>query len=240
MAANALNGTEFQKSFLLRGIDDGQAFFTTTKARWPIKPNEDDVFASPSAPIVDENPAHAVKSTVPPVLLPMREVSGALGKIASLLNNRELFSSHLDRGELRVSVKNGLISHKFDVVGPLVKASIRGDFKLANNWGKSVMNEPLTIWLEPDIANKYSPTAIVFPKKKFVQIPHCLSITGPLNDLTFKENKVGSGLMLSGQLTGLPGELIGILPIPLLNKEEDMVVNPLGLLRWLIPGGDED
>jgi hypothetical protein len=41
-------------------------------------------------------------------------------------------------------------------------------------------------------------------------------------------------------LTATPGRLFRKLPIPLLNKEEDMVVNPLGLLRWLIPDGDED
>ena len=76
--------------------------------------------------------------------------------------------------------------------------------------------------------------------KKFVKIPPCLSITGPLNDVSFKPNEVGLALMLSGRLTGVPGRLIRKLPIPLLNKEEDMVVNPLGLLRWLIPDEDED
>jgi hypothetical protein len=126
------------------------------------------------------------------------------------------------------------------VAGPLVRANIHGDIKLAENWAKSLINEKLTIEFAPDLANKYSPTAVVFPKKKFVKIPPCLSITGPLDDVTFKKNDVGLALMLGGRLTGLPGGLFRKLPIPLLNKEEDMVVNPLGLLRRLIPGGDED
>jgi hypothetical protein len=235
VAANALNGPEFQNSFLLRGIEDGPAFFTTTKAHWAFfrdgkmpKPN---LIPSSVTGIIDY---------IPGLSLPMNGVSGALGEIASLLGDNELGASHLDQGQLLVSVKNGLISHDFTVAGPIVRANIRGDFKLANNWNKSLINEKLTIEFAPDLANKYSATAIVFPKKKFVEIPPCLSITGPLNNVTFKTNDLGLGLMLSGRLTGLPGGLIRKLPIPLLNKEEDMVVNPLGLLRWLIPGGDED
>ena len=34
VAANALNGPEFKKSFLLRGIENGPAYLTTTKAHW--------------------------------------------------------------------------------------------------------------------------------------------------------------------------------------------------------------
>ena len=235
VAANALNGPEFQNSFLLRGIENDPAFFTTTKAHWAF-------FRDGKMPKPNLIPSSvtSIIHYIPGLSLPMNGVSGALGEIASLLGDDELAASHLDQGQLLVSVKNGLISHDFTVAGPLVRANIRGDFKLANNWKKSLINEKLSIEFAPDLANKYSPTTIVFPKKKFVEIPPCLSIIGPLNNVTFKTNDLGLGLMLSGRLTGLPGGLIRKLPIPLLNKEEDMVVNPLGLLRWLIPGGDED
>lgn len=235
VAANALSGPEFQKSFLLRGIDNGPAHFTTTKAHWAFfrdgkmpKPN-----VIPSA-------VTSIIQIVPGLSLPMNQVSGALGNIASLLGDKELGASHLDQGELEISVSKGLISHDFTVAGPLVRANIQGEFKLANHWDKSLINETLTIEFATNLANKYSPAAFVFPNNKFVKIPPCLSISGPLNDIVFKPNELGLSLMVGRQLTATPGRLFRKLPIPLLNKEEDMIVNPLGLLRWLIPGGNED
>ena len=235
VAANALNGPEFQKSFLLRGIESGRARFTTTKAHWAFFRD-----GKMPRPNVIPSAVTSIIQFVPGLSLPMDQVSGALGKFASLLGDKELGASHLDQGQLLVSVKNGLISHDFTVAGPLVRANIQGDFKLADNWDKSLINEKLTIEFAPNFANKYSPTAIVFPKNKFVKIPPCLSISGPLNNVTFKPNDLGLSLMAGGQLTAAPGRLFRKLPIPLLNMEEDMVVNPLGLLRWLIPGGDKD
>jgi hypothetical protein len=235
VAANALSGPEFQKSFLLRGIEYGRAHFTTTKAHWAFFRD-----GKMPRPNVIPSAVTSIIQIIPGLSLPMDQVSGALGNIASLLGDKELGASHLDQGELKVSVKNGLISHDFTVAGPLVRANIQGEFKLADNWDKSLINEKLTIEFAPNLANKYSPTAIVSPKNKFVKIPPCLSISGPLNDVTFKPNELGLKLMVGGQLTATPGRLFRKLPIPLLNKEEDMVVNPLGLLRWLIPGGDED
>ncbi len=235
VAANALNGPEFQKSFLLRGIEDEPAYLTTTQARWALfrdgkmpKPN-----VIPSA-------VSSIFDLIPGLSLPMDGLSGALGSIALTLRDKELEASHLGQGHLMILIENGIISHDFTVAGPLVRANIQGNFKLANHWEKSVINEKLAIEFAPDLANKYSPTAIVLPKKKFVKIPPCLSITGPLDNVTFKKNDVGLALMLGGQLTGAPGRLFRKLPIPLLNKEEDMLVNPIGILRWLIPGGDED
>jgi hypothetical protein len=235
VAANALNGPEFQKSFLLRGIDDGRASFTTTKAHWAF-------FRDGKMPKPNLIPStvNSIVNFIPGLSLPMDGLSGALGTIASLLGDKELGASHLDYGHLLVSVKNGIIYHEFTVAGPLVQANIRGDFQLAEKWDKSIINEELTIEFAKNLANKYSPIPIVFPKKKFVKIPHCLSISGPLDDVSFKPNEFGLSLMAGRKLTGLPGGLFRKLPIPLLNKEEDMVVNPLGLLRWLIPGGDED
>ncbi len=235
VAANALNGPEFQKSFLLRGIDDGRASFTTTKAHWAF-------FRDGKMPKPNLIPStvNSIVNFIPGLSLPMDGLSGALGTIASLLGDKELGASHLDYGHLLVSVKNGIIYHDFTVAGPLVQANIRGDFQLAEKWDKSIINEKLTIEFAKNLANKYSPIPIVFPKKKFVKIPHCLSISGPLDDVSFKPNEFGLSLMAGRKLTGLPGGLFRKLPIPLLNKEEDMVVNPLGLLRWLIPGGDED
>jgi hypothetical protein len=235
VAANALNGPEFQKSFLLRGIDDGRASFTTTKAHWAF-------FRDGKMPKPNLIPStvNSIVNFIPGLSLPMDGLSSALGNIASLLGDKELGTSHLDYGHLLVSVKNGIIHHDFTVAGPLVQANIRGDFQLAEKWGKSLINEKLTIEFAKDLANKYSLIPIVFPKEKFIKTPHCLSISGPLDDVSFKPNEFGLSLMAGRKLTGLPGGLFRKLPIPLLNKEEDMVVNPLGFLRWLIPGGDED
>jgi hypothetical protein len=235
VAANALNGPDFQKSFLLRGIENGRAHFTTTKAHWAFFRD-----GKMPRPNVIPSSVSSITDFIPGLSLPMDGLSGALGMIAALLKDKQLEVSHLVQGQLLVTVKNGVIDHDFTVAGPLVRANIHGEFKLAENWDKSLINEKLDIEFASDLANKYSPTAIVFLKKKFVKIPPCLSISGPLDDVTFKPNDVGLALMLGGRLTGVPGELIRKLPIPLLNKEEDMVVNPLGFLRWLIPGGDED
>jgi hypothetical protein len=235
VAANALSGPEFQRSFLLRGIEYGRAHFTTTKAHWAFFRD-----GKMPRPNVIPSSVSSIVQIIPGLSLPMEGVSGALGSIALLLGDKELEASHLDQGQLLVSVKNGVISHDFTVAGPLVQANIEGEIHLANHWLDSLIKEKVHIEFAPKFANKYSPTGVVFPKKKFVKIPHCLAISGPLRNWGFQPNTIGLALLKGGELTAAPGRLFHKLPIPLLNKEEDMVVNPLGLLRWLIPDGDED
>jgi hypothetical protein len=147
-----------------------------------------------------------------------------------------LLKSHFDTAKLDLSCKDTKADLNLEFGGPLIRLGTKGYGVLGQNILDTTVKQEVKVELSPELADKFRPLGILFPKDKFMEMPAFVSIEGPLRKPKPSVNYLVVARILGVGILARPGSLLKN-PSEILGGEDGSPLNPLNILR-LIPGLD--
>ena len=164
-----------------------------------------------------------------------------VGIIARSLNLPQLLDSHFDSAELALIAQDGKAHFELAAGGPLLRVGTRGEGQLGSRFLDTTIKQDISIELPPKLAEEFRALGILFPQDGFMEMPTFLSMEGAIRRPQVKVDNLALGQILVLGITGRPGSLLRRLN-PIKDNPDgegkELDLNPLNLLRLIVPGGD--
>jgi len=227
---DALTGEAFKRTFIARGIDPSHSALLEIKdAHWGF---EDD--------------------------------RKGVGLIALVLDSQELLDSHFNGAKLEIKAGQGKADFKLGGQGPLLIAATEGQAELGEQFLDSKVDQKVQIALQQDVAKKFlrlNPERLISrDKDEFWKLPTFLKLTGPVRRPKSSVDDAVILLLGAQKFLSTPKSLLQRIPNPFRDnpdkekskegidpfdllvdpevKDKKKSLNPLNLLRSIIPGAD--
>ncbi len=228
----ALTGEAFKRTFFARGKDPSTpAFLEIKDAHWGFK-EDDPIIGLIAGPLVLDLP--------------------------------ELLNSHFNGAKLEIKAGQGKADFRLGAQGPLLIAATEGQGELGKRFIDSNVNQNVEIALQQILAKKFmklDPKKLIFgDQNQFWKLPTLLKLSGPVRRPKASVNDAMILFLGTQKLLGRPMSLLQIIPNPFRNdpakkkgeegidpfhllvdpevQDKNKSLNPLDLLRSIIPGTD--
>jgi len=159
-----------------------------------------------------------------------------ISAVASVLGVPQLLKSHFDTAKLDLNCKDTKAALRLEFGGPSIRLGTTGVGLLGENILDTTVKQEVKVELSPELADKFRPLGVLFPKDKFMKMPTFVSIEGPLRRPKPSINYLVVTRILGGGVLARPGSLLKN-PSEILGGEDGSPLNPLNILR-LLPGLD--
>ena len=116
-----------------------------------------------------------------------------------------------------------------------------GEGQLGSRFLDTTIKQDISIELPPKLAEEFRALGILFPQDDFMEMPAFLSMEGAIRRPQVKVDNLALGQILVLGITARPGSLLRRLS-PIKDNPDgegkELDLNPLSLLRLIVPGGD--